>query len=393
MPAGSCRARLARACLVVLGSAAAPALPAASAWQNIDRTWHAEVTVDLKVEGSTHTESAKWQLEATDQGFCIRVHDVRRQQDAGPVHASAFTPMQIQGGGWCRDPDLRTFGSGPFAQAAAARGIAAGLPAEGAGGFTAAMTAILDLQQHLFGILLFDTWSGGRQSIQMPDGRPLAINCRPQEAAGDGSRAITCELDAGLFYAGMANAMALIVGMDPSEMERLMRAEVVPEGMASIVVLGDFAEGTGLPRSITWVPDALEVVPPTRLAFKWAPGPTMAPELPLDPMRPWIEQPESPPDATGSRIASYRATRAPPYPLDAIMAGEAGEVMLEVLVAPDGRVQTVQVMQSSGSAALDAAAQEDVAYWQFHPAMKEGVPVEQRVAVPVNFQFPTMPQP
>ena len=387
----TCRSRFGRACLLVLGSAVAPALPAASVWQHMGQTWHAEVTVDLKVEGSTHSETAEWQLEATDQGFCIRVHDVRRQQDAGPVDAT-FTPMQTQDGGWCRDPALRTFGSGLFAQAAAARGLTAGLPAEGAGGFTEAKTAILDLQQHLFGVLLFDAWSGGRHSIQMPDGSSLAINCRPQGAGGDDKRALACELDAGLLHAGMANAMSLIMGMDSSEMERL-RAEAAPEGMASIVVLGDFAEGPGLPRSITWIPDALEVVPATRFTFKWTPGPAMAPELPLDPMRPWIEQPEPPPDATGSRIASYRATRAPHYPLDAIMAGEAGEVMLEVLVAPDGRVQTVQVMQSSGSAALDAAAQDDVAYWQFHPAMKDGVPVEQRVAVPVNFQFPTMPQP
>lgn len=69
------------------------------------------------------------------------------------------------------------------------------------------------------------------------------------------------------------------------------------------------------------------------------------------------------------------------------MARESGTVKLGVLVGADGSVKTVEVIESSGSAALDAAAQEDVAYWQFHPGMKDGVPVEMRGVVPVNFRF------
>lgn len=70
------------------------------------------------------------------------------------------------------------------------------------------------------------------------------------------------------------------------------------------------------------------------------------------------------------------------------MARESGTVKLGVLVAADGSVKAVEVVESSGSVALDAAAQEDVAYWQFHPGMKDGNPVETRVVVPVNFRFP-----
>jgi len=360
-------------------------------WAQPEGTWHAQVTIELEAHGAIQRESAVWQLEPVAGGFCIRVADVRRLHAGGAI-PSEFTPLQLEGSGWCLDPALRPIETDQWAGAViTAQAAAAGIPAEQAEATGKAAVAALELQSHLAGLLLFEAWDRRRLQLPFSDGAPMHIDCKPQSADVRDERVVACELDAATLRGGMARAAARVLGMDPGELEDAMRQDM-PDETFVVVLQGRFSADTGLPESIAWIPDAQAMMPKARFAFSWLRGPALAPELPLTPQRPWIDHPEPPLDAAGSRNPYYRSTRTPPYPADAYMEGEYGEVVLQVLVGADGRVHTVQVKESSGSASLDAAAQEDVAYWLFYPAMENGVPVDRTVSIPVDFSIPVPPK-
>jgi TonB family protein len=80
----------------------------------------------------------------------------------------------------------------------------------------------------------------------------------------------------------------------------------------------------------------------------------------------------------------------PPYPETALKAGAEGKVFLEVLVKADGTVGEVSVREGiEGHPELDEAAREAVMEWKFKPAASDGVPVDMRVVVPVEFRLDT----
>jgi TonB family protein len=75
------------------------------------------------------------------------------------------------------------------------------------------------------------------------------------------------------------------------------------------------------------------------------------------------------------------------YPDLARRRGEQGEVVLKVLVQPDGQVGDVRVLRTSGSAQLDAAALVSVGGWVYLPAVKGHRPVAAWTLVSVRFQL------
>lgn len=86
-------------------------------------------------------------------------------------------------------------------------------------------------------------------------------------------------------------------------------------------------------------------------------------------------------------------TPPPEYPLEQACAGNGGTTVLKVVVGPDGKPSDVQVVQSSGQAALDQAAQVRVAQdWVFKAATSAGKPVSATIQVPVTFN-PPQPRP
>lgn len=85
--------------------------------------------------------------------------------------------------------------------------------------------------------------------------------------------------------------------------------------------------------------------------------------------------------------AAYLRNPPPRYPLAARRNGEEGTVMLRVLVTAEGAAARVELDRSSGSAALDIAAQEAVRGWRFVPARRGSQTVEDWVRVPVVFRI------
>ena len=81
----------------------------------------------------------------------------------------------------------------------------------------------------------------------------------------------------------------------------------------------------------------------------------------------------------------------PPYPPAAVANGEQGTVVVGVAVTENGKAVRPSLDRSSGFNDLDNAALAAVLNWKYVPAMHDGVPVEERLEVGVNFQLPDMP--
>ncbi|HEV2548261.1 MAG TPA: energy transducer TonB [Stellaceae bacterium] len=88
-----------------------------------------------------------------------------------------------------------------------------------------------------------------------------------------------------------------------------------------------------------------------------------------------------------SRPPSLDYGPKPDYPAAARMHGLQGRVLLHIEIAADGTPANVSVEASSGHVILDRAAMTTVRNWRFHPALRDGVPVESARDLPVDFRL------
>ena len=121
-----------------------------------------------------------------------------------------------------------------------------------------------------------------------------------------------------------------------------------------------------------------------------APGTASVEAPPVPPPPPPAPRPPAPQTASGVSLAPGSTpvpveSPAPAYPIDALRNGESGTALVRVHVGPDGVPYAVDLVQSSGSRALDRAASEAVKRWRFHPAQRDGEPVAGDVQVPIAF--------
>lgn len=80
--------------------------------------------------------------------------------------------------------------------------------------------------------------------------------------------------------------------------------------------------------------------------------------------------------------------RPPPvYPPSARRVHQEGVVVLRVALSARGRVEEVAVIESSGHARLDQAAQTAVRRWRCEPARLEGVPVPAEAVQRIRFSL------
>jgi protein TonB len=86
---------------------------------------------------------------------------------------------------------------------------------------------------------------------------------------------------------------------------------------------------------------------------------------------------------------AYDVSPAPRYPRHALRSGAEGTVLLKVLVDEFGRPQSVSIETSSGHRQLDQAARDQVlSAWRFHPATRQGRAVAAYALVPIAFKLP-----
>jgi protein TonB len=83
----------------------------------------------------------------------------------------------------------------------------------------------------------------------------------------------------------------------------------------------------------------------------------------------------------------YQLNTPPPYPGLARKRGQEGTVILRVLVNSEGRVDDLEIENSSGFGLLDRAAVSSVRKWSFEPGRRGKVKISMRVRVPVTFKL------
>lgn len=90
-----------------------------------------------------------------------------------------------------------------------------------------------------------------------------------------------------------------------------------------------------------------------------------------------------------ARIDSEKAEKmvlervAPAYPKAALKEKLTGDVLLMVVVGPDGKVQRTHPL--SGNPILAGAAEDAVKKWRYKPHMVEGLPMEFETEVKLKF--------
>ncbi|NLI98670.1 energy transducer TonB [bacterium] len=77
----------------------------------------------------------------------------------------------------------------------------------------------------------------------------------------------------------------------------------------------------------------------------------------------------------------------PNYPPDARLQGEEGTVIIKALVGTDGKVNKVEISQSSGYSSLDSAARDAAGEWEFTEPTRNGEPVRVWVLLSFNFRL------
>jgi len=126
----------------------------------------------------------------------------------------------------------------------------------------------------------------------------------------------------------------------------------------------------------------------------FVPPPEISVELPAAPAESTAINTQSqvkaapPSSAVPPRSDPRRPNSQPEYPPTSRRLGEAGTVVLLLLVDTDGRVKDARVDKSSGFERLDeAAVRESKSRWRFIPGSQDGKPVEAWTRVAVTFKL------
>lgn len=105
---------------------------------------------------------------------------------------------------------------------------------------------------------------------------------------------------------------------------------------------------------------------------------------------PIVSEPPSPapePVTEAVGYAGYLNNPPPEYPPAALRNGWQGTVVLRVRVASSGKVESVEVKESSGKRVLDEQASRTVKSWTFTPSKRGSTPIDGWATVPIEFKL------
>jgi TonB family protein len=100
-----------------------------------------------------------------------------------------------------------------------------------------------------------------------------------------------------------------------------------------------------------------------------------------------ISAPITPPSADLLELRNPK----PPYPISSRENGEQGAVMLYACISDHGKVERLDLAQSSGHPALDRSALNTVRHWSFRPAQESGKSIPMCYRLPIRFLLSSAP--
>jgi protein TonB len=119
------------------------------------------------------------------------------------------------------------------------------------------------------------------------------------------------------------------------------------------------------------------------------PEPDLEPEIDMTPEPEIATRPAQmqtgPVTLTSELAVSCPELNAPAYPPISRRMGEEGQLVLRVELDEDGRVDSAEVINSSGYARLDEAAMTAVKSWKCKPPLRDGQPARAIALQPFNF--------
>lgn len=162
-----------------------------------------------------------------------------------------------------------------------------------------------------------------------------------------------------------------------------------------LVLLSGWALSMGLAKGLVdKLPEVIQVnVLKEKIEKKEPPPPppeTKAPPPPFVPMPDIVIQSDAPPPTTAittqSKVASPPPISSPvsigkphvclqDYPAISVRLGETGTTTIGFTITPEGRVENVHVVNSSGSERLDNATVNCASSWKYKAAVKDNLPV------------------
>ncbi|ATS64328.1 MULTISPECIES: TonB family protein [Xanthomonas] len=83
----------------------------------------------------------------------------------------------------------------------------------------------------------------------------------------------------------------------------------------------------------------------------------------------------------------FRAMQPPGYPPDAVAAGLAGFVELQIAVSPTGTPEHIAIVRSTPAGVFDQTVLDAARHWRFTPTLEDGKAVASEVRVPVRFEL------
>ncbi|OOW83824.1 energy transducer TonB [Xanthomonas axonopodis pv. clitoriae] len=83
----------------------------------------------------------------------------------------------------------------------------------------------------------------------------------------------------------------------------------------------------------------------------------------------------------------FRTMQPPRYPPDAVAAGLAGFVELQIAVSPTGTPEHIAIVRSTPAGVFDQTVLDAARHWRFTAALEDGKAVASEVRVPVKFEL------
>ena len=83
----------------------------------------------------------------------------------------------------------------------------------------------------------------------------------------------------------------------------------------------------------------------------------------------------------------FLVRESPQYPTEALSEGHQGKVVVRVFISAQGKVESTQILESSGSSILDKAAELAASSSQFNPAERDHQPIGAEATATYRFEL------